>query len=136
MEPDTDIVARLVAVNDAIWALPEGAFSEKHRLLKQRDQLREEAAQFAVDMDAQRPDKDLLAELSGLRSQFKEMEKQKIDLVSQAGGGSDTGEMGNLGGIALNARMMEANGANRIQARIGLIKGILTDRGIDYPVAN
>jgi hypothetical protein len=133
VETESDILARLVAVNDAIWALPDDAFSEKHKLLKERDRLREESSRFAVALDAQRPDKDLLAELSGLRSQLKEAEKQKIDLVSQAGGGSDTGEMGNLGGIALNARMMEANGANRIQGRIGIIKGILKDRAVEYP---
>ncbi|GBE24356.1 MAG TPA: hypothetical protein ENG98_05100 [Actinobacteria bacterium] len=133
MESESDILARLVAVNDALWALPDDAFSEKFKLLKERDQLREEASEYAVDLDAQRSDADLLFELSGMRSQLKELEKQKIDVVMQAGGGSGTGEMGNLGGVSLNARMMDASGAGRVQNRIGIIKGILTDRGVAYP---
>ncbi len=133
MESESDILARLVAVNDALWALPDDAFSEKFKLLKERDRLREEASKYAVDLDAQRSDADLLAELSGLRSQLKELEKQKIDVVMQAGGGSGTGEMGNLGGVSLNAQVMDAGGGGRIQSRIGIIKGILADRGIDYP---
>lgn len=133
MESESDILAQLVAVNDALWALPDDAFSEKFKLLKERDRLREEASKYAVDLDAQRSDADLLAELSGLRSQLKELEKQKIDVVMQAGGGSGTGEMGNLGGVSLNAQVMDAGGGGRIQNRIGIIKGILADRGIDYP---
>jgi len=136
MEPTNDISTRLAAVHDAIRELPDDAFAEKHELLKEQDKLREEAAQYAVDLDAQRSEVDLLSELSGLRSQLKQLEKQKIDLVTQAGGGATgTGNMGNLGGVQINARMMEASGANRLQARIGLIKGILTDRGVDVPPA-
>ncbi len=103
--------------------------------LLEQDKLREEAAQYAVDLEAQRSDADLLSELSGLRSQFRQLEKQKIDLVTQAGAGSRTGEMGNLGGVALNTQMMEAGGGSRLQARIGLIKGILIDRGVAVPPA-
>ncbi|VAW01805.1 hypothetical protein MNBD_ACTINO02-2719 [hydrothermal vent metagenome] len=132
-DSESDILAQLVAVNDALWALPDDAFSEKFKLLKERDHLREESSKYAVGLDAQRPDADLLAELSGMRSQLKELEKQKIDLVTQAGGGSGAGEMGNIGGVSLNARMMDAGGAGRVQARIGIIKGVLKDRGIMYP---
>jgi hypothetical protein len=136
MDTTNDIATRLAVVHDAIRELPDDAFAEKYELLKEQDKLREEAAQYAVDLDAQRSDVDLLAELSGLRSQLKQLEKQKIDLVTQAGGGAPgTGNMGNLGGVALNAQMMEASGANRLQARIGLIKGILMDRGVDIPPA-
>jgi hypothetical protein len=79
-------------------------------------------------------DHDLLAELSGLRSQLSALEKQKIDLVSQAGGGPGEGSnMGNWGGAGLNARMMEASGAPRLQARLGVIKGLLEDRGVEIP---
>ncbi|MEA2000372.1 MAG: hypothetical protein U9N84_00575 [Actinomycetota bacterium] len=135
MEANNDIAARLAAVHDAIHALPDDAFAEKYQLLKEQDKLREEASQYAVDLDVQRSDTDLLSELSGLRSQLRQLEKQKIDLVTQAGSGGRSGEMGNLGGVSLNAQMMEASGANRVQARIGVIKGILTDRGVDIPAS-
>jgi hypothetical protein len=129
-----DITAKLAAVDEAIRALPDDAFAEKHELLKQQDALRAEAARYAADIDAERPDADLLAELSGLRSQLAQFDRQRIDLVTQAGGGaSGTANMGNLGGVALNARMAEATGAGRIQSRIGVIKGILSDRSVDVP---
>jgi hypothetical protein len=60
------------------------------------------------------------------------LRKQKIDLVSQAGsGGEGTHEMGNLGGVDLNRRTIQAGGADQIQARIGRIAGILADRGVE-----
>lgn len=134
MEPTADLAARLAAVHDALAELPDDAFAERHELLKQQDALREEAAQYAVDLDAARSDEDLLAELSGLRSQLVLLESQKIDLVTQAGAAS-AGEMGNLGGVALNAQLMEAGGGSRIKARIGVLKGILSDRGVEVPEA-
>lgn len=133
MEASDDLALRLAAIQDALLGLPDDAFAEKFQLLTERDKLREEAAGYAESLESSRPDADLLAELASLRSQFKKLKKQKIDLVSQAGGGSGRGEMGNLGGVALNARIMEAGGADRIQARIGFITGILNDRGVDVP---
>ncbi|MDH3684341.1 MAG: hypothetical protein OEV40_30845 [Acidimicrobiia bacterium] len=134
MEPD--IAARLAAVHDALRELPDDAFAEKYELLKRQDALRDEAAQYAIDLDAGRSDAELLAELAGLRSQLTQLEKQKIDLVTQAGGGSGGGEMGNIGAAALNAQLMEAGGGARIQARIGAVKGALSDRGVDFPDAS
>ena len=133
----TELTSRLAAVDEAIRALPDDAFADKHVLLKQRDQLREQAAEYAADRDAGRSDHELLSELSGLRSQLKALDKQKINLVTQAGGGAgNAGNMGNLGGVSLNIRMSEATGANRIQSRIGVIKGVLTNRGAEFPEAN
>ncbi|MCH7668242.1 MAG: hypothetical protein IIC71_03430 [Acidobacteria bacterium] len=134
MEIDSDIVARLVTVNDELLALPDDAFAEKYKLLKERDKLREEASQYAVDLDAQRSDAGLLTELAALRSQLQGLEGQRIDLVTQAGGGGGGGgEMGNLGGVSLNARILEAGGASRIQGRIGTIVSVLADRGVEIP---
>ena len=130
---DRDLSLRLAQIQDALLALPDDAFTEKYELLKERDRLREEAAGYANELEAQRSDAELLAELDALRSQMKALAKQKINLVSQAGGGSDAGEMGNLGAVDINRRMMQASGADQIQARIGQITGILVDRGIEIP---
>ncbi len=54
--------------------------------------------------------------------------------MTQAGAAS-AGEMGNLGGVSLNAQPMEAGGGSSIQARIGVLNGILPDRGIEVPEA-
>lgn len=134
MVDGSDISQRLAAIQDSLLALADDAFADKYELLKQQDVLREEAARFAVGQDDERSDQELLSELSGMRSQLTHLEKQKINLVSQAGGGpGEMSNMGNLGGTSINIGMMEASGGNRIQARIGVIKGVLVDRGVDIP---
>ena len=83
---------------------------------------------------------------SGVRYQFPDfliknpallqsIEKKRIDLVMQAGGGSLTGEMGNLGGVQINKGIDDAFGLPGIKARIGIIKGTLHDRGVEVPAA-
>jgi hypothetical protein len=137
MDQISALVQELAEVNKQIGALPDNAFAEKYELQKKRDILREQVAEYAVDADKDRSTPELLAELSGLRSQLGQIEGQKIDLVTQAGGGATgTSNMTNLGGVSLNAQIMEAAGAGRLQARIGVIKGVLTDRGVDVPAAH
>lgn len=117
--------------------MPDDTFAKKYELLKLRDTLREQAAEYATDADKARSDSELLAELRGLRSSLSQIEEQKIDLVTQAGGGAPgAGNMTNLGGVSLNIQITEASGAGRIQARIGVIKGILADRGVEIPPAD
>jgi hypothetical protein len=86
-------------------------------------------------MDDDRPSDDLLLELASLRSRMTAIERQRIDLVTQAGTTS-AGEMGNLGGYAINKGIEDAMGLPNIKARIGLIKGILIDRGVEVPEAD
>ncbi len=132
-----DVARRLAEVQDALLALPEDAFAERYELLKQRDALRERAAEFATSLDDGRSDEDLLTELAALREQRAAIESQRIDLVTQAGsGGPGSGEMGNLGGVGLNRGIGDAMGLPGIEARIGVIKGVLTDRGVDVPEAD
>lgn len=133
--PDaTDLTAKLADVQRRLLELPDDAFAEKYELLKERDKLRDMAAEYAGLIDAERPDQELLRELSGLRSQMKSIERQRIDLVVQAGsGGAGTSEMGNLGGVQINKGIDDAFGLPKIKARIGVIKGILSDRGIKIP---
>jgi hypothetical protein len=131
------LIGELAEVNKKIWALPDDASAEKYELSKKRDALREQAEKYAVDADKDRSTVELLSELSGLRLQLGQIEGQKIDLVTQAGGGATgASNMTNLGGVSLNAQMMEASGAGRLQARIGVIKGVLADRGVDVPTAD
>ena len=99
------------------------------------DELRDLAAGFVDDWDDQRPSDDLISELRGLRSQRAEIEKQKINLVSQAGGGGAPGEggMAGLGGVQINTAISDAQGLGSIQARIDRIASILEDRGVALP---
>lgn len=137
MDEVTGLIRELAEVNEKIWSLPDDALAEKYELQIKRDALRKQAEEYAVDADKERSTADLLSELSGLRSQLGQIEGQKIDLVTQAGGGATgASNMTNLGGVSLNAQMMEASGAGRLQARIGVIKGVLADRGMDVPAAD
>ncbi|MCL1601469.1 MAG: hypothetical protein M3112_08050 [Actinomycetia bacterium] len=137
MDDVAGLTRELAEVNKQIWALPDNAFAEKYELQTRRDALRKRAEEYAVDADKERSTEVLLAELSGLRSQLTQLEGQRIDLVTQAGGGATgTSNMGNLGGVSLNAQMAEASGASRIQARIGVIKGVLADRDVEVPEAH
>ncbi|MCL1594026.1 MAG: hypothetical protein M3132_06725 [Actinomycetia bacterium] len=124
---------RLAAIQDKLLALPSDAFAERWELRTQQDQLRGQAAGFAYAMYEDKFDDELLVELRALRDQMKTIEKQRIDLVVQAGSGGMS-NMGNLGGVAINKGIDDAQGLPKIKAKIGLIKGILTDRGVTIPV--
>jgi hypothetical protein len=132
-----DLTAKLAAIQRKLLDLPDDAFAERYELRKEQDVLRLQAKAFAADLDKDRPTEDLLHELSSLRAQMKGIERQRIDLVVQAGSsGAASSEMGNLGGVAINRGIDEAMGLPKIKARIGLIKGILVDRGVDIPEAD
>jgi hypothetical protein len=128
-----EVTARLAEVQLRLLDLPDDAFAEKYQLIKEQARLRAEAANFAEAIDSERSDEELLRELGALRSRMQSIEKQRIDLVMQAGGGSLTGEMGNLGGVQINKGIDDAFGLPKIKARIGSIKGTLSDRGVKVP---
>jgi len=126
----------LADVQRRLDELPPDAFEERYRLHVREDELREIARAASHAMDDGRSDEELLGELRGLRSRMRQIEKQHIDLVGQAGSsGSGTGEMGNLGGVKINKGIDDAMGLDRIRQRIGIIKGILADRDVDVPPA-
>ncbi len=134
MDDIGDLTRRLADVQKQLWDLPDDAFAERYELKEKQRALRAEAAQFAQHMDDDQPSDDLLLELSSLRSRMIAIERQRINLVTQAGTTS-AGEMGNLGGFAINQGIEEAMGLPNIKTRIGLIKGILIDRGVEVPEA-
>jgi hypothetical protein len=137
MDASHDITRELADIQKQLIELPRDAFAERYELQKRQDDLRAIARSGGNPLDAERKTEELLAELAGLRSQVRSIEKQRIDLVTQAGGGgATTSEMGNLGGVQINKGIGDAHGLPRITARIGVIKGILADRGVDAPDAN
>ena len=137
MDASHDITRELADIHKQLIDLPRDAFAERYELQKRQDDLRAIARSSDNPLGAGRATEELLAELAGLRSQVRSIEKQRIDLVTQAGGGgATTSEMGNLGGVQINKGIGDAHGLPRITARIGVIKGILADRGVDAPDAN
>jgi len=128
-----DIVKQLSEVQDQLNALPNDAFAQRWELRVRQDELREQAREFSYAPYEDKFDDELLDELRALREQMKWIEKQRIDLVVQAGSGGIS-NMGNLGGVAINKGIDDAQGLPQIKAKIGQIKGVLSDRGVDVPV--
>ena len=119
------ITKELAAVDVAIWDLPDDAFAERYELLKRRDALREEAAHLPHDWDAQRTTEELLKELKAQQHHLDAIVDEQIYPGSDGDGGDkDTSTFG------LNQKIVDANDAGAIRARIGRIKGILVDRGV------
>lgn len=132
----TAITRELAEIQDRLLELPDDAFAERVELRRRQDELRGLARAAGDTMDLGRPTSDLLGELGALRARMREIERQRIDLVKQAGsGGATSAEMGNLGGVRINRAIDEAHGLDGIKARIGIIKGVLTDRGVEVPEA-
>jgi hypothetical protein len=129
-----DLIKELGEIQKQLAELPEDANDERFRLRQRQDELRALAREHAGDLDKDRPTSEMLYELDALRAQMKAVESQRIDLVQQAGsGGAASGEMGNLGGVKINKGIDDAQGLPGIKARIGRLKGILRDRGVDIP---
>lgn len=129
-----DIARQLADLQRQLLDLPSDAFAERVELRRRQDQLRALARTADNPMDADRTNAQLLDELAGLRQRMQSIERQRIDLVKQAGsGGATSSEMGNLGGVKINKAIDDAHGLPAIKARIGVIKGILADRGVDVP---
>lgn len=129
-----DLIRELGEIQKQLAELPEDATDERFRLRQRQDELRAKARGNAGDFDKDRPTSEMLYELDALRAQMKAIEAQRIDLVQQAGsGGASSGEMGNLGGVKINKGIDDAQGLPKIKARIGRIKGILRDRGVEIP---
>jgi hypothetical protein len=130
---DLDRVTRSLAdLQDRLLALPDDAFAERYALEKQQDELRRQAARFRVDWEAQQPAEELTAELAALRNRIEAIEGERIDMVSQSGGGTLAGPGADgWGAIGINQRIEQAQGAQAIRDRIARIVGILGDRGIE-----
>ncbi len=134
MSTPLDVARQLARIQDQLIALPEDAFAERWELRKQQDDRRKQAAEFAYALDDDKFDEELLSELGALRERMKAIERQRIDLVMQSGsGGPGTAEMSSLGAVKLNKSMDDAAGLPAIKARIGVIKGVLINRGVEVP---
>lgn len=130
-----DVTRRLAEIQDRLLALADDARTERFELLKERDRLRDLAAEFRVDYDAQRTDADLLSELAALRSRLTAVERNRIDMVQQSGSSAESGygAAESLGGVELNQQADIAQGLPEIRSRIGRVKGVLADRGVEVP---
>ena len=131
-----DVTRELADVQRQLLDLPSDAFAERYELQKRQDELRSEVRGDSRVFYEDRTSDSLLNELEALRSQMAAIERQRIDLVIQAGGGTVAGNMGNLGGVEINKGIDDAHGLPQIKSKIGIIKNILGERGVEVPPAD
>ena len=129
MQDIDEINRELAAVIDALNAVADDDFGSRHALRTRQDELRRLAARFRVDADEQRSTDDLRSELDSRVSQLDAMYEAGIDMVAQAGGGSQTGgSFTSAGEGGLNAKGREAAGGTEVKARIARLRQILAER--------
>jgi hypothetical protein len=129
-----EVTQELAKVQRQLLDLPSDAFAERYELQKRQDELRAEVRGDSRVLYEDRSTESLISELAALRSQAAAIEAQRIDLVYQAGsGGSSSGEMGNLGGVQINKGIEDAHGLPQLRSKIGIIKNILGERGVEVP---
>jgi hypothetical protein len=134
METPASVARQLADIQDQLIRLPSEAFAERWELRIRQNDLRRTATAFSYAMFEDLFDEDLLEQLRALRDEMKRIEVRRIDLVSQSGSsGAGMAATGGLNAVTMNMAMDEAAGLEGIRARIGLIKGVLIDRGVDIP---
>lgn len=126
-----ELIRELGEVQDRLIALPDDAFAERFELLRRQDELRERAAAHTAGVDNERPTEDLLAELAALRKRRDSLESQHINVMLQASNVDAAGFSGHADAAQMNRRMDDAQGMAQIVSRIGRLKGVLADRGIE-----
>lgn len=130
-----DVTRELADIQKQLLDLPSDAFAERFELQKRQDDLRAEVRGDGRVFYEDRSTESLLSELAALRSQMAAVEAQRIDLVTQAGTGG-VSNMGNLGGVEINKGIDDAHGLPEIKGKIGMIKNILEERGVEVPAAD
>ena len=80
------VTKRLAGIQDALLALAEDAYEERHRLLTERDALRARAGVFRSDADASRTREDVSAELAPLRLRRIRMLSLRTGFATSKGG--------------------------------------------------
>ncbi len=118
-----EVAVRLGAIQSELANL-DGASAERYQLLKEQDELREEASRLAVDVNLGRSTEDLQKELAALRRQRKEL------FNSHSGYAMSPGGSGPAGGawVALTVSSNGASGVDAINARIARIGDVLASR--------
>lgn len=122
-----EIALRLAAIQDALLALPAGPSRERYDLLTEQDALREEAAEFAVQVDAGRSTADLEAELASLKRRRHEIVDSRRGYVMGKGG--DNAGPASAAWVRLSGQSRSAAGLDQMNARISTIEDVLAARG-------
>lgn len=94
-------------------------------LTKRRDELREQARLISLSNESTEA---LEAELSALGERWDRLQRMRIDIVQQSGGGAEHGIDNARDAMRINEEIDRSQGRAEIEARIGAIRRILEER--------
>lgn len=97
-------------------------------LIGRRDELREAARIAALENDTT---EQLTAELAALRERWTALQRMRIDVVQQSGGGAEHGIDNARDAMRINQEIDRSQGRSDIENRINAIRRILEQRDTD-----
>jgi hypothetical protein len=131
-----DITRDLAQVTDDLLALSAEDYARRYELLTRQDELREEASEYHIDLDAQRPVVDIRAELAETTKQ-RNAEAARLAGRNMMSGPGGTGMSAGAVSAAMVESVLKANANSPIvslNARIALLEAALAAKGLDpYP---
>lgn len=118
------VLSEMGVIMDRLGSLPDDAFEERFQLRQRQKQLRALAAELG---EATPPDRSSLeAELEHLLHRWDGIQKERIDVVAQSGGGSQGGDaFSGAHAVRVNQQIDAARGRNEIESRIAEIRRLL-----------
>ena len=131
VDPVKDVAVRLAAIQDALAALPDGPSGARYQLLKERDELRARAAEFAVNRDSNRLTTELESELDSLKRRREETVRSRTGFVTGKGG-SNQGPVSGAW-VKLGAQALSGGDLGWVNARISAIEDVLKERRAATP---
>jgi len=131
VDPVKEVAVRLAEILGALAALPDGPSSARYQLLKERDELRARAAEFAVSRDASRLTTELESELDSLRRRRDEIVRSRTGFVTGKGG-SNQGPVSGAW-VKLGAQALAGGDLGWVNARISAIQDVLKERRDSVP---
>ena len=120
-----DVISDLAEVTNALIATGPDDFAGLFHLLERQDKLRSEARRNGINLDHQRPTKDILAELAWAK-RCRDMLIRRKSLVSGPQGHGVSGKM-----VELSSDADRPRGLGSLNVQISSLESLLLDRGVD-----
>ena len=114
---------------DRLLARPEDAYAERSELLTRQYELRDLAADFRQDADADRSTADLFAELDALKDQRETLISTRIGFATGKGGNSAPAVSGAWVKLGMDA--LAGAGLDSLNARIAKLEDLLAHRAAE-----
>jgi hypothetical protein len=120
-----DVISDLAQVTDALIATEDDDYAGLFDLLTRQDKLRAEARRSRVDLDRQRPTKDVLTELAWAKRHRDVLIRRKSLVVGPQGHGVSS-KM-----VELSSDPDRPRGLEALTIQVSSLESLLLERGID-----